>query len=74
VTYEMMEAAWRLPARTGARPGWMEPWIRRSAVLDGDRLQPNNGMRRTALRAGADAERWAQAAEEHGGTTSSSPV
>jgi dihydrofolate reductase len=26
VTYEMMEAAWRPPARTGARPGWMEPF------------------------------------------------
>src|SRR5213596_1615249 len=24
VTYEMMEAAWRLSARTGARPDWME--------------------------------------------------
>ena len=24
VTYEMMEAAWREPARTGARPDWME--------------------------------------------------
>src|SRR4051812_30056409 len=28
VTYEMMEAAWRLPARTGARPDWMEPFGR----------------------------------------------
>ena len=27
VTYEMMEAAWRAPARTGARPDWMEPWM-----------------------------------------------
>ena len=27
VTYEMMEAAWRSPARTGARPEWMEPWM-----------------------------------------------
>jgi dihydrofolate reductase len=26
VTYEMMEAAWRSPARTGVRPDWMEPW------------------------------------------------
>jgi dihydrofolate reductase len=26
VTYEMMEAAWRAPARTGARPDWMEPF------------------------------------------------
>jgi dihydrofolate reductase len=25
VTYEMMEAAWRSPAGTGARPDWMEP-------------------------------------------------
>jgi dihydrofolate reductase len=27
VTYEMMEAAWRAPARAGARPDWMEPWM-----------------------------------------------
>ncbi len=26
VTYEMMEAAWRLPA-TGARPEWMPDWM-----------------------------------------------
>src|SRR5271165_2727688 len=26
VTYEMMEAAWRWPARAGARPDWMEPF------------------------------------------------
>src|SRR4051812_50195151 len=25
VTYEMMEAAWRAPARTGVRPDWMLP-------------------------------------------------
>jgi dihydrofolate reductase len=28
VTYEMMEAAWRPPARTGARLDWMEPFAR----------------------------------------------
>src|SRR6476661_9051389 len=28
VTYEMMEAAWRPPARTGPRPNWMEPFAR----------------------------------------------
>ncbi|HXQ35239.1 MAG TPA: hypothetical protein VN843_14580, partial [Anaerolineales bacterium] len=28
VTYEMMEAAWRLPARPGAWPDWMEPFAR----------------------------------------------
>jgi dihydrofolate reductase len=27
VTYEMMEAAWRVPAQTGARPEWMQPWM-----------------------------------------------
>jgi dihydrofolate reductase len=27
VTYEMMEAAWRMPAQTGARPEWMQPWM-----------------------------------------------
>jgi len=25
VTYEKMEAAWRVPAPTGARPEWMRP-------------------------------------------------
>src|SRR2546426_1167984 len=28
VTYQMMEAAWRPPTRTGARPDWMEPFAR----------------------------------------------
>ncbi|MBO0736123.1 MAG: dihydrofolate reductase family protein [Alphaproteobacteria bacterium] len=28
VTYEMMEAAWGPPARTGVRPDWMEPFAR----------------------------------------------
>jgi len=28
VTYEMMEAGWRSPARTGARPDWMESFAR----------------------------------------------
>jgi dihydrofolate reductase len=27
VTYEMMEAAWRAPARTGVRPDWMPEWM-----------------------------------------------
>src|SRR5262245_63246015 len=27
VTHEMMETAWRAPARTGARPDWMQPWM-----------------------------------------------
>jgi dihydrofolate reductase len=27
VTYEMMEAAWRAPARTGVRPDWMTHWM-----------------------------------------------
>jgi dihydrofolate reductase len=26
VTYEIMEAAWRQPARTGVTPDWMQPW------------------------------------------------
>ena len=26
VTYEMMESAWRPPAKAGARPDWMEPF------------------------------------------------
>src|SRR6266542_6845539 len=32
VTYEMMEAAFRLPAPTGARPEWMEPFARTIAA------------------------------------------
>ncbi|HEY3928152.1 MAG TPA: dihydrofolate reductase family protein [Candidatus Koribacter sp.] len=28
VTYEMMEAAWRRPSQSGARPEWMEPFAR----------------------------------------------
>ncbi len=28
VTYEMMEAAWRSPARPGSRPDWTEPFAR----------------------------------------------
>ncbi|MGE0368451.1 MAG: dihydrofolate reductase family protein [Candidatus Dadabacteria bacterium] len=27
ITYEMMESAWRLPAETGQRPGWMSDWM-----------------------------------------------
>jgi dihydrofolate reductase len=27
VTYEMMEGAWRPPARTGVRPDWMADWM-----------------------------------------------
>ncbi|HXJ18713.1 MAG TPA: dihydrofolate reductase family protein [Polyangia bacterium] len=27
VTYQMMEAAWRVPARTGVRPEWMPFWM-----------------------------------------------
>ncbi len=27
VTYEMMESAWRSPARTGAKPDWMADWM-----------------------------------------------
>ncbi len=32
VTYEMMEAAFRLPAQPGARPEWMEPFARAIAA------------------------------------------
>ncbi|WP_137939205.1 dihydrofolate reductase family protein [Chitinivorax sp. B] len=27
VTYQMMETAWRAPARAGVRPEWMKPWM-----------------------------------------------
>lgn len=36
VTYEMMEAAWREPARTGVRPDWMADWMEPFArAIDG---------------------------------------
>ena len=50
VTYEMMEAAFRPPARAGSRPDWMEPFARTidaakkyvvSSTLDGDRVDWN---------------------------------
>ena len=50
VTYEMMEAAFRPPARTGARPDWMEPFARTidaakkyvvSSTLNEDRVDWN---------------------------------
>jgi len=35
VTYELMEAAWRVPARTGVRPDWMPPWMEpRARTID----------------------------------------
>jgi len=66
VTYEMMEAAWRPPARTGARPDWMEPFARTidaakkyvvSSTLDRVRLERGararrSGKRRSAAQAG----------------------
>src|SRR5215207_9168068 len=36
VTYEMMEAAWRPPARTGVRPDWMADWM--AELVRGDHL------------------------------------
>lgn len=27
ITYGMMESAWRVPAETGVKPEWMEPWM-----------------------------------------------
>ena len=27
VTHEMIEAAWRAPARTGVKPDWLEAWM-----------------------------------------------
>ena len=50
VTYEMMETAFRPPARTGARPDWMEPFARTidaakkyvvSGILNKDRVDWN---------------------------------
>src|SRR5438132_1446884 len=66
VTYEMMEAAWRPPVRTGARPDWMEPFARTidaakkyvvSSTLDRGRLERGarargSGEGRSAAQAG----------------------
>src|SRR5687767_119667 len=39
VTYEMMEAAWRAPARTGSRPDWMAPWMGHFArAIDAEKM------------------------------------
>ena len=46
VTYEMMEAGWRRPAPTRARPDWMEPFAR---TIDAEAL-------RTGGRDGAKSE------------------
>src|SRR5688500_13241307 len=67
VTYEMMEAAWRPSARTGARPDWMEPFrpddrrgkeVRRVEHLGPGRLERGarargSGAGRRAAQAGA---------------------
>jgi dihydrofolate reductase len=58
VIYEMMEAAWRPPAPAGARPEWMEPFVRTinaakkyvvSSTLNEDRLDWNAELLRGDL-------------------------
>jgi dihydrofolate reductase len=58
VTYQMMEAAFRPPAPTGARPDWMEPFARTidaakkyvvSSTLDADRVDWNAELLRGDL-------------------------
>jgi len=58
VTYEMMEAAFRPPARVGARPDWMEPFARMidaakkyvvSSTLNEDRVDWNAELMRGDL-------------------------
>src|SRR6266536_1901203 len=63
VTYEMMEAAWRPPARTGARPDWMEPFAR---TIEACRLEAREpaGVR---LGGGGDAVRAEKVAIAPGG-------
>ncbi len=49
VTYEMMEAAWRPSARTGASPEWMEPFARaggRRPALRARMPDPRSGIDR----------------------------
>lgn len=41
VTYEMMEAAWRRPARTGAWPDWIVPFAR---TIDGAKKYVVSGI------------------------------
>jgi hypothetical protein len=61
VTYEMMEGVWRPPARTGARPDWMEPFARTidaakkyvvSSTLDRGARARGSGEGRSAAQAG----------------------
>ena len=42
------------------RPAFPRRFVRRRAVMGGTRDAPNNGIQRTALRAAADAERYAR--------------
>src|SRR5881628_3932384 len=73
VTYEMMEAAFRPPARTGARPDWMEPTRRRERERAGDRRGHGHAVRddrggivyhALALEDGHEAPRHGKAAQE----------
>jgi hypothetical protein len=67
VTYEMMDAAWRPPMRTGERPDWMEPFARTidaakkyvvSSTLDrvdwnAELVRGDSGQGRSAAQTGA---------------------
>ena len=83
VIYEMMEAAWRPPAATGARPDWMEPFARTidaakkyvvSSTLDrvdwnAELVRGDLGNARSGAQAGAgQVHGWCEAPAGVGGT------
>jgi hypothetical protein len=57
VTYEMMEAAFRSPARTGARPDWMEPFARTIDAAKKYVVQPRIAGRADVVRAAIEVRR-----------------
>ena len=56
VTYEMMEAAFRPPTRTGVRPDWMEPFAR--TIQRGKEVRRVEHPRPGRLERGARARRF----------------
>ena len=67
VTYEMMEAAWRGPARTGARPDWMVPSPGRSRGKEVRRVgHPGPGRLERGARAGGPRDAVEQLKREPG--------
>ena len=62
VTYEMMEAGWRPPTRTGARPDWMEPFAR--AIHAAKKYVVSSTLDRVDLERGARARDLGNAVQQ----------